>query len=103
MADTVVLGNRNSDVTTVQKNNNQPSLSSLQNDLIEASKLIDDIVLKKYLYQVNDLKVIPLAEELKNISDIRIFKINEMIYQNDENSTYKFSSVFNAACESSMR
>lgn len=78
------------------KQNEQPSLLSLQNNLAEASRLVDDIVLKKYLHRLSDLEIIPLGEELKKISDIRIFKINEMVYQNDEYSTYKFASVFNA-------
>lgn len=33
---------------------------------------------------------------MKKISDIRLFKINEIVYQNDEYSTYKFASVFNS-------
>lgn len=101
MADVVVLrpeeavseqGNKNMSVQSKE----QPSLSSLQNEFTEASKLVDDIVLKKYLHRLNDLEIIPLGDELKKISDIRIFKITEMVYQNDEYSTYKFASVFNA-------
>lgn len=75
---------------------NMPSFDSLQNDLNEASKLVDDIVLKKYLHELTVLDVIPLDESMKKISDIRLFKITEMVYQNDEYSTYKFASVFNA-------
>ena len=74
----------------------QPSLIELQSNLEDASRLVDDIVLKKYLYRLNDLDIVPLDEDLKKISDIRIFKINEMVYQNDEYSTYKFETVFNA-------
>lgn len=100
MADTVVLRPEEAvsapvNSMTVQ-NNEQPSLLSLQNNLMEASKLVDDIVLKKYFHRLSDLEIIPLGGELKKISDIRIFKINEMVYQNDEYSTYKFASVFNA-------
>lgn len=100
MADTVVLRPETAisapiNDIAIQKNE-QPSLLSLQNNLTEASKLVDDIVLKKYLYRLNDLEIIPLGDELKKISDIRIFKITEMVYQNNEYSTYKFASVFNA-------
>ena len=86
----------NSDKDMVAKSSEQPSLVELQSNLEDASRLVDDIVLKKYLYRLNDLDIIPLDEELKKISDIRIFKINEMVYQNDEYSTYKFETVFNA-------
>ncbi len=101
MADTVVLRPEKmmplpvNNGVAVQKNE-QPSLSGLQGNLAEASKLVDDIVLKKYLHCLSDLEIIPLGDELKNISDIRIFKITEMVYQNHEYSTYKFSSVFSA-------
>ena len=101
MTDTVIL--RSKETVSIPENhkltiqeNEQPSLLSLQSDLTEASKLVDDIVLKKYLYRLSDLEVLPLADELKKISDIRIFKITEMVYQNNEYSTYKFASVFNA-------
>ena len=86
----------NSDNDMAAQSLEQPSLIELQSNLEDASRLVDDIVLKKYLYRLNDLDIVPLDEDLKKISDIRIFKINEMVYQNDEYSTYKFETVFNA-------
>ncbi|MBQ7132052.1 MAG: ATP-binding protein [Oscillospiraceae bacterium] len=73
-----------------------PSMAELQIQLATSSKLVDDIILKKYLHKLTDLEIIPLADDLKKISDIRLFKITEMVYQNDEYSTYKFASVFNS-------
>lgn len=101
MADTVILRQKGIVSSPAKKDmavqkNEQPSLLNLQNNLAEASKLVDDIVLKKYLHNLNDLEIIPLGDELKKISDIRIFKITEMVYQKDEYSTYKFATVFNA-------
>ena len=105
MSDKVILGKKenipaescNNDVDTVKKTkSNVPSYESLKIGLSEASKLVDDIVLKKYLYKLTDLEVIPLDDSLKKISDIRLFKITEMVYQNNEYSTYKFASLFNA-------
>lgn len=81
-------------VTT--RNSNMPSYDMLKIQLDEATLLIDDLVLKNYLTKLSDLDVVPLPEELKRISDIRFFKINEMVYQKDEYSTYKFASVFNS-------
>ena len=84
------------DISQIQNNSNQPSLADLQTDMIEASQLVDDIVLKKYLHELSDLDIVPLGDEMQKISDIRIFKITEMVYQSNEYSTYKFASVFNA-------
>lgn len=106
MSDTVILGKKEEhpvvipavEVPLVPESpaQNLPTYTSLQNGLMEANKLVDDIVLKKYLLELTGLEVIPLDESMKKISDIRFFKITEMVYQNDEYSTYKFASVFNA-------
>lgn len=105
MSDTVILGHGNSmsiskdikdKVVAGKTKSNVPNYESLQMGVNEAIKLVDDIVLKKYLHKLTDLEIIPLDDSLKKISDIRIFKITEMVYQNNEYSTYKFASVFNA-------
>jgi hypothetical protein len=75
---------------------NVPDYEALQNQLAEASLLVDDIVLKNYLTKLTELEIVPLDDSLKNIGNIRLFKINEMVYQKDEYSTYKFASVFNS-------
>lgn len=76
--------------------NNVPSYGSLEYGLAEARLLVDDVVLKNYLTKLTELEIIPLSDNMKQISDIRLFKITEMVYQNDEYSTYKFASVFNS-------
>ncbi|MDR2832646.1 MAG: ATP-binding protein, partial [Streptococcaceae bacterium] len=68
----------------------------LQRQLDEAGLLVDDIVMKNYLLKLTDLEVVPLDDNLKDIGNIRLFKISEMVYQKDEYSTYKFASVFNS-------
>lgn len=73
-----------------------PDYQLLQSALDESSRLIDDIVLKKYLHKLGNMEIIPIEPRLKKGNYIRIFKINEMVYQKDEYSTYKFASVFNA-------
>ena len=83
-------------IQQIQPKTNLPSYDTLQLKLAEAGKLVDDIVLKNYLIKLTDLEIIPLDDSLKQISDIRLFKITEMVYQKDEYSTYKFASVFNA-------
>ena len=76
--------------------NRVPSKDDLEYKLDEASKLVDDIILKKYLYKLSDLEVVPLDDSFKKISNIRLFKITEMVYQKNEYSTYKFASVFSS-------
>lgn len=73
-----------------------PVFNLVKSKFDEAKSLVDDIILKNYLKNLNDLEIVPLDDSTKNISDIRIFKITEMVYQKDEYSTYKFASVFNA-------
>lgn len=104
MSDTVVLRKRETppqvlstpDPLSVHNNLQLPRMDDLKLQLAESSKLVDDIILKKYLHKLSDLKILPLSKDLQQISDIRLFKITEMVYQRDEYSTYKFASVFNS-------
>lgn len=73
-----------------------PEIEDLKDQLAEASRLVSDVVLKNYLGNLTELEIIPLDDSLKGIGHIQLFKINEMVYQNDEYSTYKLSSVFNS-------
>lgn len=104
MSDMVVLGQGKADMGSETLNSSFPSaekkhipsMRSLETRLMESGKLVDDLVLKKYLHRLSELEIVPLSEELKNISAIRMFRITEMIYQRKEFSTHKFSSVFSA-------
>ncbi len=106
MSDTVILQKKeevSSEVPVVVSadlpetvENNMPTLADLEVQLVQSSKLVEDIILKKYLHKLTELEIIPLDANLKQISDIRLFKITEMVYQKDEYSTYKFASVFNS-------
>lgn len=84
-----------------------PTQEELQVGFVHALEVVDDIVLKNYISKIRDLEVVPLPDELNvpldpaigkaNLAkDIRFFKINQMVYEKDEFSTYKFASVFNA-------
>lgn len=88
---------KNPETTVPEKlKSNVPQYQELQQQLTEANMLLDDVILKNYLSKLSELEIIPLADDMKHTSDIRLFKINEMVYQKDEYSTYKFASVFNA-------
>ena len=83
--------------TSLPTNESQvPDYQLLEKKLKMAGELVDDIILKKYLYNLSDMDVVPLDSSLKQISDIRIFKITQMVYQKDEYSIFKFASVFNS-------
>ncbi len=79
----------------IKEQNEMPSYTSLETGLAEASGMVNDIILKKYLYHLEDMEIIPMNQNAVNINNIRLFKITEMVYQKNEYSTYKFASVFN--------
>lgn len=79
-----------------------PQYSQLSNGFNDALNVVDDIVLKKYISNINSMELIPIEEVFpsemleNNINDnVRMFKIIEMVYEKDENAIYKFASVFN--------
>lgn len=104
MSDEIILSKENSEPidsdvesnTTPVEESKVPDYQLLEKNLMIAGELVDDIILKKYLYNLSDMEVMPLDSNLKQISDIRIFKITQMVYQKDEFSIYKFASVFNS-------
>ena len=76
-----------------------PKYNNLDIQFKEALQVVDDIVLKNYITKLRELDIVPLSKEelFTNIREnVRFFKINEMVYEKDEYSTHKFSSVFNA-------
>lgn len=62
-------------------------------------EIIDEGIRKKYLSRLNEMPIAPinslkpLEEDL--ISNVRLFKITEMVYQKGEAVTEKFTTVFN--------
>ena len=82
----------------VQKEAPQKELASIQQRASNALKMVDDIVLKNYLSQLESMKLIEMSsdEEIMDNADFRLFKINKMVYEKDEYATDKFISVVNA-------
>ena len=60
-----------------------------------AFDLIEDVILKDYLHHLKEYEIIPFRGK-NDFDEICLFKITEMVYQNQEYSTYKFASVFNS-------
>lgn len=75
-----------------------PQVKALNDGFSAAFKLVDDVVLKNYITRLPELSVVPIDNNqvANNLGKIRLFKITEMVYEQDESATYKFASVFNA-------
>ena len=68
-------------------------------DASNALRLVDDVVLKKYLTRLSDMSVSPLEQDwsLKEaLKDVIVLKVNKMIYEKDEYATEKFNSIISA-------
>jgi len=64
-----------------------------------AMEAVDDIVLKKYMLMLESMDIIPLDTKqiIKDTKkNVRMFKINEIVYAKDEDATYKLASVLNS-------
>ncbi|MDI2587626.1 ATP-binding protein [Psychrobacillus sp. NEAU-3TGS] len=76
-----------------------PHYKSFEQQFETAFEVVDDVVLKNYITKLEDMNVIPLNNQMveKNLAkNVRMFKINEIVYSQDEDATYKLSSVLNA-------
>lgn len=74
---------------------NQEELSNYVQMSQTSLSLVDDVICKKYLPSLVECDIVPLNED-SSINDIRIFKINKMVYAKDEYATDKFNSVISS-------
>ena len=84
----------------VQQNNSvpAPSYASITDGYQSALKVVDDVILKNYISELNKMEVVPLDSSVlaSNMDkNVCFFKITEMVYEKDEFAPYKFASVFN--------
>lgn len=94
-----VMDEYKEEVATVQNNVNQIRYGSISSGYQAALQVVDDVVLKNYIGNLNSMPVVPLAKDVldNNIRDnVLFFKITEMVYEKEEFATYKFASVFNS-------
>lgn len=69
-------------------------------DLIQAFNNADTIINKNFLRVLNELEVVRLPRELENIdiiSKARFMKINKLVYNKNENTLDKLTTILNAA------
>ncbi len=73
----------------------------VEKDVTVATKLeiIDDGIRKKYLARLSEMEIAPIGDfaplEEDLISNVRLFRITEMVYSKGESVTDKFTTVFN--------
>lgn len=72
-----------------------PESISIENRL----EIIDEGIRKKYLARLSEMEIVPVQELLPieddMISNVRLYRITEMVYQKGEPVTDKFTTVFN--------
>ena len=86
------------DMSLVERNSDEtisPESITIQNKL----EIIDEGIRKKYLARLSEMPIapigdlIPLEEDL--ISNVRLYRITEMVYQKGESVKDRFTTVFN--------
>lgn len=73
------------------------NLSVLQQNLGNCLKIIDDEVMKGYINNLSNLPIIkPDTEVISSLKNIMFFKITGLVYQEDEFSVHKLSTMFHS-------
>lgn len=87
------------EVQVLEPSSLQLKVRSFEDQMGFALEMVDDVVLKQYITKLEDMDVIPLDPQQvdRNIAkNVRMFKINEIVYSKDEDATYKLAGVFSA-------
>ena len=69
-------------------------------ELCNAFELADNIVYRNYVNRLDELRIIPPSKEFlkKEIGEeIRLFKIEKLVYDKDENNIQKLTNIYNMA------
>lgn len=73
------------------------NLSILQNNLGNCLQMIDDELMKGFVTRLNQFPAVRtenLPEGLPSYEDVQLFRITELVYQEDEFSVHKLSVIF---------
>lgn len=74
----------------------QPAFAAMQKNLHDCLTVVDNEVMKEYLPVLQRCEVVPVDEdELSQLDQIQFFRINELVYQENEFSVDKLATVFN--------
>ena len=82
----------------IQKNENiVPKYQEMESSFRKTLEIIDDAILKNYVTNLDQLVPEKSQEKLsKTIQNVRMYRITKMVYEKNEFSLYKFTSVFNS-------
>lgn len=73
------------------------SFITLQQNLQNCLNIVDTEVMKNYVSSLSSCEVIPVVPEvIDTLEQIQFFRINELVYEENEFSIYKLATVFNA-------
>lgn len=78
------------------KEKSQSNLRLLQRNLGNCLQIIDEEVMKGYVTKLEQLPVVKYKKNEVGIPEVQMFKITELVYQDDEFSVHKLSSVFHS-------
>lgn len=85
----------NNDVAVVEDYSSDLKFDTLQNNLNNCLQIIDEEVMKGYIKRLNELKIVNPDEVIPSkLSKIQLFRITELVYEQDEFSVHKLASVF---------
>lgn len=68
-------------------------------DLVNSFNISKDFLNKDYLINISNNEVVPIPKEIETLAikdNIRLFKINKLVYDKDENCIDKLSNLYNA-------
>lgn len=75
----------------------EANFAILQNNLQNCLSIIDNEIMKNYIPVLQSCPVIPVGDTIvSNLEQIQFFRISELVYQDDEFSVYKLSTIFSA-------
>ncbi|MCI9175331.1 MAG: ATP-binding protein [Lachnospiraceae bacterium] len=76
--------------------NVQNPMAMLQRNLGNCLQIIDEEVMKGYVTKLEQLPVVKYQRNEAEWPDVQLFKITELVYQDDEFSVHKLSAVFHS-------
>ena len=84
----------------IQKNENiVPKYQEMESSFRKTLEIIDDAILKNYVTNLDQLvpeKSQDQEKLSKTVQNVRMYRITKMVYEKNEFSLHKFTSVFNS-------
>ena len=88
--------NESEGVSLPFKEKQHNNMNLLQRNLGNCLQIIDEEVMKGYVTKLEQLPIVQYDKNEISIPDVQLFKITELVYQEDEFSVHKLSSLFHS-------